>query len=217
MAQYPQTIEDFYALATEKDFARLHQLRIVDWVDKGHSVLEAGEDHIVYLETAQLPNREIANQTVPFMGLTFNVPGLASYAGSAAYAVSLRCDADYYLRRVVEHFTRRVFNDATSWGDYNTPGLARNYLTMTQMDKNMNIIGVYTLVGANIVNTGAISYNLGDTGSVAKVDCTLSYHYWVPGGNTGDGYQAAGVVSAPAKQQAYATPILGPGAPQTWQ
>jgi len=34
-----QTIEDFYALATMKDFARLHQLRIIDWLDKGYSVM----------------------------------------------------------------------------------------------------------------------------------------------------------------------------------
>jgi len=208
-----QTIEDFYALATMKDFARLHQLRIIDWLDKGYSVLEAGEDHIAYLETASLPNREIVNQALPFMGLAFNVPGLASYAGSASYAVTLRCDSDYYLRRVVEHFTRRVFNDATSWGDYNTPGLQRNYLTMQQMNKNMDPIGEYTLIGANIVNTGVISYNLGDTGSIAKVDAVLSYHYWVPGNNGSSG-QYQGVM---AKDQAYATPGLGAGVLTTWQ
>ena len=84
---------------------------------------------------------------------------------------------------------------------------------MQQMNKNMEPIGEYTLIGANIVNTGVISYNLGDTGSIAKVDAVLSYHYWVPGNNGSSG-QYQGVM---AKDQAYATPGLGAGVLTTWQ
>lgn len=181
------TIQDFYAVATERDFARQHQFRITDWVIEGEDVLaldgttgEGAAKHTLYLETAQLPGREITNVPVPFMGLSFNVGGLASYSGSAAYAVSFRCDSMYYLRSVMEHHTRRVFNDMTSVGDYNIRS-DKSYLTMALLDKYLQPIQYYSLIGTQLINTGTISYNLGDTGQPAKVDATLSYHFWVQG------------------------------------
>lgn len=174
------TIQDFYKVAVDRDFARQHQFRALSWTLWGQDVLTADPGHYLYIETASLPGREITNVPVPFMGLNFNVPGLATYGGSAGYTVSFRADSQYYLRKIMEHATRRVFNDRTSHGDYNTPD-AENHLTIGLLGKMLEVLQVYTLVGVNVVNTGAMSYNLGDTGTIAKVDATLSYHYWKSG------------------------------------
>ena len=183
------TIQDFYSLAAQSDFARLHQFRILEWRWNGSPVIDEstpGTGHSLYLETASLPNRSIANTTMPFMGLNFNIPGLASYDGSSAYAVSFRCDSQYFLRHTMEYLSRSIFNDADSMGDYNIAS-KNSYLTIGLLDKMLNpdINGdgttIYTLVGANLVSIGTIDYNLGDTGTTAKVNATLSYHYWHPG------------------------------------
>ena len=183
------TIQDFYSLAAQTDFARLHQFRLLDWRWNGVSVIpesDPGRGHSLYLETASLPGRTISQTTMPFMGLNFNIPGVATYDGSASYSVTFRCDSQYYLRHLVEYASRNIFNDATSVGDYNIPD-KNSYLTIGLLDKrlnpdtNGNSGTIYTLVGASLVTTGTIDYNLGDTGSTAKVNATLSYHYWHPG------------------------------------
>jgi len=183
------TIQDFYSLASQSDFARLHQFRILDWRWNGGSVIqeeEPGRGHTLYLETAALPGRTITNTPMPFMGLNFNVPGLATYDGSAGYAVTFRCDSQYYLRHTIEYFSRLVFNDATSVGDYNIPSKS-SYLTIGLLDKQLNTdtngngSTTYTLVGASIASTGTIEYSIGDTGTPAKVNASLSYHYWHQG------------------------------------
>lgn len=180
------TIQDFYTLAQQVDFARLHQFRLIEWTWNGQSIFLDGTDHHVYLETASLPGREITNVPVPFMGLNFNIPGLATYSGSANYPVVFRSDSYYFLRQCIEHATRKVFNDATSVGDYNTPNTA-SYMILQTVDKYLNGDGgptgtpYYTLWGASLINTGQIDYNLGDTGQIAKVNGTLTYHYWTNG------------------------------------
>ena len=169
-------IEDFYALATKVDFARLHQLRIVEWVWFGKRVIPTDDYHL-YLETASLPGREIANLSVPYIGMNFNVPGLVSYGGAAAYNVTFRCDQTYLLRDIFEQQTRTTHNDTDSNGNNMTPG-EDSYLVLGLVGKQLEIIRNYKLVGVRVINTGTIQYNLGDAGTIAKLDVTLAYHYW---------------------------------------
>ena len=180
------TIQDFYSLAQQVDFARLHQFRLINWTWNGQQILTDKTTHHVYLETATLPSREITNVPVPYMGMNINVPGLATYSGSANYPVVFRSDSYYVLRQVMEHTTRKIFNDATSIGDYNTPNTS-SFITLFTVDKYLRTFGgqggtpYYTLWGASLINTGQIDYNLGDTGQVAKVNATLTYNYWTNG------------------------------------
>lgn len=179
-------IQDFYTLAQKVDFSRLHQFRLVSWTWNGQDLLDYGDriDHYVYLETASVPGREITNVPVPFMGLNFNIPGLATYSGSANYPVVFRSDSFHYLRQVMEHASRKIFNDTSSTGDYNTPNTAST-MTLYTIDKYLQTDGnstpYYTLWGVSLLNTGSIDYNLGDTGQIAKINATLTYHYWTNG------------------------------------
>lgn len=167
-----QNIADFYRSVQQKDFARQFQFRLVQLANTNFN-----EDTLVYVEAAALPGRVINNVAVPFMGLSFNVPGTAQYPDSAGYAVRFRCDANYDIRTVLENATFNTFDDSTSTGDYN---IARNssVIVMNLLNKNGNTVRQYTLYGAYVTSIGAMAYNLADGGSIQTVDTTLAYQYW---------------------------------------
>lgn len=168
-----QNISDFYSVAQQKDFARQFQFRVIQLANTNF-----GEDQLVYLETANLPGRAIANIPVPFMGLQFNVPGTATYPGSEAWNATFRCDQNYDIRAVLENATFNTFDDSTSTGDYN---IARrsSIITLDLLGKNPEtVVRRYNLIGAYVVNVGESTYNLTDNGTVVTVPTTLAYQYW---------------------------------------
>jgi len=167
-----QNISDFYRSVQQNDFARTFQFRVVQLANTNF-----GESQLVYLETASLPGRTIVNQTVPFMGLDFNVPGTAKYPNSDNWSVTFRCDQNYDIRSTLENATFNTFDDGTSTGDYN---IARNssVITLNLLNKTGGTVRQYTLYGAYVVNVGDISYDLSDAGSIVKVPTSLAYQYW---------------------------------------
>ena len=172
-----QTIKDFYSVAQARDFTRNFQFRVTSIQDKGVDLLS--QDDLLYLKTAELPAREVANKTVPFMGLTFNVPGAASYPGSAGYAVTFRSDMEQIIRRIMEDWQREVFDDRTSTGTYRL--FANSKLTMDLLDQNYNTIRQYVLHGVWPQSVGNLSYDLTGDGEVLDLQCTLCYQYWTRG------------------------------------
>jgi hypothetical protein len=167
-----QNISDFYRSVQKNDFARQFQFRVVQLANTNF-----GEEQLVYLESASLPGRAINNIPVPFMGLNFNVPGTASYPGSDSYQVTFRCDQNYNIRSTLENATFNTFDDGTSTGTYN---IARNssVIILNLLNKNGTTARQYTLYGAYVVSLQDSAYNLGDTGTIVTVPCTLAYQYW---------------------------------------
>jgi hypothetical protein len=185
MAQY---IQDFYTQAQAADFARTFQFRLLKL---GNTTL--GDNELVYLETASLPGRAIHNQPVPFMGLSFNVPGAAYYPNSDNYAVRFRCDANYNIRALLEANTFATFNDQSSSGNYSIPnnnqtitiGLLNKgkstgpaLLNLGTASTTTTLVRTYTLVGAYVVSVGNADYNLTSNGEIQTVDAVLAYQYW---------------------------------------
>jgi hypothetical protein len=173
-----QTIQQFYTAASKRDFARTFQFRLNSF---GNIVF--AEEHLTYVETAVLPGRNITNVPVPYMGLTFNVPGTVSYPGSAGYAVTFRCDQNYDIRSVLEAATFNTFDEATSTGQYSLPG-SESTLTMELLDKNMNPVRYYTLFGVYIQSLADSGYDIKDTGTVQTIQATLAYQFWRAGNET---------------------------------
>jgi len=167
-----QNITSFYRVAQVRDFARQFQFRLVRFGNTGFT-----EDDLVYVETASLPGRSIQPQTVPYMGLQFNVPGTATYPGSNSYSVSFRCDQKYNLRNVLEQNTFQTFDDNTSSGDYNIPSDS-SVLIMQLFDKDQTTISEYTLYGAYVQAINDVAYNIGDSGTIVTMPVTLSYQFW---------------------------------------
>jgi len=125
-----------------------------------------------------LPARAIGGVQAKYMGLNFNLPGLASYPGSENYQISFYAAANSALRRKFEQWSRDTFNDANSTGNYLTP-TQNSTIDLIQLDNNFEKIHQYQLVGVSCRNLGDIAYTMSDGGgAVMSFTVSLAYHYW---------------------------------------
>jgi len=177
MAATKQTIQDFYRVASERDFARDVQFRLLNITPQGTSI-KFDENDLVYARTASLPARSIGNVPTKYMGLTFNLPGLATYPSSESYGITFYCSANSDLRKKFLQWTKDTFNDANSTGNYLTP-TQKSTIDLVQLDVNFEKVNQYQLVGVSIRDVGALSYTMSEgTGGVLSFDVKLAYHYW---------------------------------------
>ena len=171
-----QNIQNFYRTAADKDFSRDFLFRVTQMQLQGVPAL--GDNDLVYVKTASLPGRNITNVPVPYMGLQLNIPGAATYPGSDAYALNFYLDADSELRNYFEGASRSVFDDLNSTGEYGTPD-DDFFIQLAQLDKELEPVAQYKLVGASIRNIDNIAYNISDgTGATVEINSTVSYHYY---------------------------------------
>lgn len=178
MADVKQLITDFYRVAAARDFARDINFRLLSINTGGTSTITFNEDDLVYIKAATLPGRAITNVQVPYMGLKFNIPGTANYPGSEGYELKFFCDANSQLRQKFEQWSKDIFDDATSTGNYFTPRQTST-IDMVQLDKQNNRIAQYQLVGVAVNDVGALSYNMSEgTGATVEFTAKVTYHYW---------------------------------------
>lgn len=169
-------IQDFYRTAAEKDFARLFQFQLMSFAN-----INFTDSHYTYVEAASLPGRSITNIPVPYMGLSFNVPGTVTYPGSTGYQVTFRCDQKYDIRAALEAATFNTFDESTSVGDYSIPGIADSVITLRLLGKKREAIRDYVLYGAYVQSLADTAYTVTDTGTVATIQATLAYQFWRAG------------------------------------
>lgn len=178
MPDVRQTISDFYRVAVERDFARDFQFRVLSIDSGGASTVTFDEDDLVYCTAANLPGRNITNVPVPYMGLTFNVPGNATYPGSDGYSLTFYCDQNSQIRQKFEDMSRDIFDDATSTGNYFAPRQSA-VIDLVQLDTQLDAIAQYQLVGASVRNVEALSYNISaGSGQFVTFNATMAYHYF---------------------------------------
>jgi len=168
-----QTIQDFFRVAQQRDFARDYMLRVVSL---GNDTLN--EDDFVYITTTQLPSRDITNQTATYMGLDFNFPGTVKYPGSNAWNVTFRNDKGGIIRKKLEDWQiNQVFDDASSTGDLSVRG-TESIIQLNLIDDKLNVLNTYKLYGAYIQKLGTVDYNVAGTGAPLSFTAALAYHYW---------------------------------------
>jgi len=167
-------IQQFYATAANRDFARLFQFRLLG---SFANINFNDFDHMTYLEAASLPGRSITNVPVPYMGLSFNLPGTVTYPGSTGYQVTFRCDANYDIRAALEAATFNTFDEATSTGEYGLPA-ARQTLELQLLDKQLTPVRTYQLYGTYVQSLADTAYTVTDTGTVATIQATIAYQFW---------------------------------------
>lgn len=169
-----QTIQDFYRVAQQRDFARDFQLRVLQLGD-----LSFNEDDLIYLRTAILPDRQVTNHQVAYMGLDFNVPGSVKFAGSDAWDVLFWADAKYSVREKLETWQKTIFDDETSKGNMTVPGTDR-VVTLQMVDEQLEDVKKYQLFGCYIKNLGTINFDIQGTGAPREFTAQLAYQYWRP-------------------------------------
>lgn len=181
MAKEDQDIQSFFQVAQDRDFARDFQFRVFDIANRGASIVNP--DDLVYAQTAILPTRTIANQPVPFMGLSFNVPGAAQYDGSPSYAIQFRADGEHVIRTLFEDWSREIFDDKTSTGAYRM--FADSTITLHLLNQQHKKQKVYKLIGVYPVTVGELTYDRAGTGAPITFTATIAYQYWEREGAAG--------------------------------
>lgn len=181
MADINQLITNFYDNAVERDFARDINFRITN-IEPGPAAPDVSfqEIDLVYAKGGTVPQRAIQNVTAKYMGLNFNIPGVSTYPNSENYTLEFFCDRASEIRSKFEQWSRAVFNDANSTGNYNTPS-KESYLIMAQLNPDFTVIenGTFKLVGVSIRNVGELKYNVAEgTGTPISFTVTMSYHYY---------------------------------------
>ena len=174
MAEENQSIQQFFQVAQDRDFARDFQFRVFDISNRGASIVS--QNDLVFAQTAILPSRTIANQPVPFMGLSFNVPGAAQYDGSPSYAIQFRADGEHVIRTLFEDWSREVFEDKTSTGAYRM--FANSTITLHLLNQQHQEQRIYRLIGVYPVTVGDLSYDRAGTGAPINFTATIAYQYW---------------------------------------
>lgn len=176
MASTNQTIRNFFQTAAQREFSRDFLFRVLNINFAGGATFN--ESDLVYVRTASLPGRDINNVDVKYMGLSFNVPGGVTYPNSAGYSLEFYCDAQSTLREKFMSESRRTFDDATSTGAYNVP-TAGSTIRLMQLDKNLDPVTIYKLVGCSIRNISDIAYEIAEgTGNYKTFSVTTAYHFF---------------------------------------
>ena len=177
MADTNQTIQDFYTQALKRDFARDFNFRLTSILSP-QGLFDFSDRDLVYLKAAKLPERAITNVPVPYMGLKFNVPGNATYPNSEGYQLQFYADAKSKIRQAFEDWTRTIFDDKTSTGNYFVPG-RDSIIDMIQLDEQFKEIAHYKLIGVSVLNCGPLEYKIAEgVGNTVEFTATISYHYW---------------------------------------
>ncbi len=170
------TIENFFAYAAQKQFARDILFRVKQISIEG--VQLNGETDLLYARSAALPGRDIENKEANYSGQTFNVPGKSSYPNSAGYSIEFYHDEDIELRTKFEKASRNVFNNVTTTGEYGMPG-PESVIVLDVINKELQIIKTIRLIGASVRTVGEISHQIADgTGEILTFPVTFAYHFY---------------------------------------
>lgn len=171
-----QGIPNFYRTIQSRDLARDFQFRVLQ-LGANNIDQQFGPSSLVLLRSASVPGRNIVNQPVPFMGMQFNIPGAATYPGSDAWTATFLLPQNYSIQSVFEAWTRAIFEDQISTGDYTIPSPA-SVLTLGLLNNAGDIVRLYNLIGVWCVGPDAVPYNLGGSGTPLEFNVTLAYQYY---------------------------------------
>lgn len=176
-----QTINSFFNTAVVNDFARDFLFRVESVVfDQGVNLTP---DNLLYAKTAKLPARQIVNQTVKYAGQTFNIPGSVEFPGAESYEIEMYCPETSSIRELLMNESTRTFGNVYGIaGSGRTGGSianAHSMITLLQLNKNLDAIYKYRLIGCSIRNVGEVSYSIAEgNGAVMSFTVGIAYHFF---------------------------------------
>ena len=179
-----QTINSFFTRAVQRDFSRDYLFRIESITFDGPQGAVLTPSDLLYAKTGKLPSRNITNQTVAYAGQKFNIPGASEFPGSEGYEIDFYCPEDSNIReRLMNESTRtfgNIFGLAGSGSDGGSIANANSRIILIQLNKALDPIYQYDLIGCTIRNVGELSYTIAEgTGAVVSFPVTIAYHYFV--------------------------------------
>jgi hypothetical protein len=180
-----QTIHNFFETAVVQDFSRDYLFRVTEINFDGFpgEGLNLNDRDLLYVRTAKLPARQIVNQTAKYAGQTFNIPGSVEYPGSEGYEMEFYCPELSRVREILMNESHRTFGNYYGIaGSGNGGGSIANQnstITMVQLNKGLQAINTYQLIGCSIRNVGEVAYNIADgNGAVMTFNVSIAYHFF---------------------------------------
>lgn len=178
-----QYITNFYTRSVIPDFSRDFLLRVlsINFDGPGGEVLT--ESDLIYARTAKLPGRDIVNHEVQYAGQTFNIPGSVTYPGSDAYELEFYCSENSQLRERLMNESHRTFGNVLGIAGSGTGGGSitgpNSRIVLVQLDKNLNSVCQYDLIGCSIRTVGELSFEIAEgTGAVQNFPVGIAYHFF---------------------------------------
>jgi hypothetical protein len=178
-----QYINNFFQNAVVSDFSRDYLLRVLSIQFDGPGGLVLNETDLLYAKTAKLPGRVIVNQPVKYAGQTFNVPGSVEYPGAESYELEFYCPEQSTIRERLMNESHRQFGNVIGLQGSGSGGgsiaNAGSRIELIQLNKNLDAICTYYLIGANIREVGEMSYNIAEgNGAIQSFSVKIAYHYF---------------------------------------
>lgn len=192
------TINSFFLRSVHNDFSRDFLFRIVSINIDGPNANEKlvlGKNDLVYAKTGKLPGRTIGNTEVKYAGQTFNMPAAVTFPGSDGYEIDFYCSESAYLREKLMNESTRTFGNIYGLAGTGGDGLGtianqNSYMILHQLNKKLQPLYEYKLVGCSIRNVGDIAYQTAEgSGSVVSFNCTIAYHFFERNLLGGDAYE----------------------------
>lgn len=175
-------IQNYYQSIQKHGFLRNFHFRILSingtlLAPLNQELLANNMEGAAYLTSSTVPGRTITNQTVPFMGLDFNIPGSAKYDNSAGWSVTFRTPGDLLVRNALEQMNYNIFDDATSTGAYGVP-CATNVISLALLNIAGQSIRQYDLYGVYPVSVGELAFDLTGDGAPVEFTSTLAFQFF---------------------------------------
>jgi hypothetical protein len=182
-----QTIETFFQKAVSNDFTRDYHFRLEELQFGGNPTIFRA-DTLVYAKAGKLPARNIVNQTVKYAGQTFNLPGSVEFSGSESYEMEFYCSESSNIRDIFLDESRRTFDAFTGQAGFSNNGTGYplgtiagplSYLTVSQLNKRLDIVRAFKLVGVSIRNVGDVAFEIAEgSGAIKSFTVSIAYHFF---------------------------------------
>lgn len=165
-----QGLQDFYRVASERGFARDFHFRVTQIGDT-----KLGDNDLVYVRSASIPNRTINSENVYYRGFKFNVPMAVEY-DSESWSIEILMDRDYQIYNVLETWHKNYYNENTFAGT-EMPA-SDKLIELIAVNDNFDVLKKFRLYGCFPKELGELQFNLAGQGAPISLKLSLAYQYW---------------------------------------
>jgi hypothetical protein len=140
-------------------------------------------EDLLYAKTGKLPARNISNQTVNTQDKLSIFPGAHEFPGSENYEIEMYCPETSSIRELLMNESTRTFGNVfgIAGGGQNGGSIANenSIITLLQLNKNLDAIYQYRLIGCSIRSVGEVSYEIAEgVGAVKSFTLGVAYHFF---------------------------------------
>jgi hypothetical protein len=132
------------------------------------------------VSVAELPGSVVPPATVLYRGRAVNFAGDRTFA---PWTITVLNDSDFSIRSALEQWMNGVDNLSQKLG-YLRPSEYQRDLSISQLDRNGNILKSYTLINAMPVDVSAVGMDFGANDVISTFTTTFVFQHYVTGGGS---------------------------------